>query len=444
MEGSTQGNSLGRVNLDGIPPGVLGIARVIHEAGFGVWIVGGALRDLILGVTPRDWDLVTTALPHHVTNLFPKVIPVGIRHGTVCVHLGGTAVEVTSCSWSEQGGILRDLGRRDFTVNALALAYPEGVVLDPYEGERDLHLGVLRAVGDAKSRFREDPLRVIRACRLVAYYDFHIEPATFRALMEETSRLKSVAQERIRDEIYKLILGKQLGGAFECLRRGGVLKQVLPEFDEPGSGGSGAPCSSERYLHMVATMAGCPERLNLRLAALFQHIGKHGTKESCKESPLNESSFRESAKVAALVLKRWRASGHQIRTITDIIKYQPPEGIRNWDDPTIRRYLNRIDSPLLEDILLLAQADRSARADSQRLLDEYASFRFRAHSLLESGEVVPIGELAVNGKDVMEILGIDSGPLVGRWLRKLHRMVLENPSLNQRKILMDFLRKSEL
>lgn len=444
MEGPAQDSSLGGLNLDGIPSGVLEIARIIHEGGFRVWIVGGALRDRLLGVTPKDWDLATTALPHHVTSLFPKVIPVGIRHGTVGVHLGGTAVEVTSCMWGEQEGILRDLGRRDFTVNALALGYPEGVVLDPYEGERDLRHGILRAVGDAQSRFREDPLRVIRACRLVAYYDFRIEQATFRALMEKAPMVKSVAQERIRDEIFKLILGKQLVGAFECLRCGGVLKQILPEFDESRSCGSGACRSSERYLHMVATMADCPERLNLRLAAMFHHIGKHGTKEFCEESSLNESSFRENANVAALVLKRWRASGHQIRAVTDIIKCQPPEGVGNWDNATIRRYLERIDPALLEDILLLAHADRSARADGQRLLDEYASFRLRAQSLLESGQVVPIGKLAVNGKDVMEIMGIDSGPLVGRLLRELHGMVLDNPSLNQRKILIDFLRKSEL
>ncbi|HTY21721.1 MAG TPA: hypothetical protein VMC85_01225, partial [Desulfomonilaceae bacterium] len=155
--------SKGKIFFDFIPGDVRQILLHFVEKGFDVWLVGGALRDLLRGWIPKDWDLVTNATPPQVMTLFSRVIPIGVRHGTVQIHSGQRTIEATSCPAAGPEGILADLKRRDFTVNALALSYPEGQLIDPFGGQNDLLSLTLRAVGDARARFYEDPLRTLRA-----------------------------------------------------------------------------------------------------------------------------------------------------------------------------------------------------------------------------------------------------------------------------------------
>ena len=146
-----------------VPLDIIRAMEKISDAGFDVWLVGGALRDLLLKVKPKDWDLATSSSPEQIMKVFPRVIPVGIRHGTVQVHTKTRDIEVTSFEPRGSEGILRDLGRRDFTINALALSFPDGILIDPYDGRVDIKKKLIRAVGNARSRFAEDPLRIVRA-----------------------------------------------------------------------------------------------------------------------------------------------------------------------------------------------------------------------------------------------------------------------------------------
>ena len=215
--------------LSFVPQDVLKAMERISRAGFGVWLVGGALRDYLLGIEPRDWDLTTSASSAEIISLFPVVIPVGIRHGTVQVHTRTRDIEVTSFGAPEESGILNDLSRRDFTINSIALSYPDGVLLDPNAGREDLEAGILRAVGDARARFLEDPLRIVRAARICGLYGFGIEPATFEAMKRRPESSTGVSGERIRDEILKILTSKKVFLAFGLLRESGALAKLLPE-----------------------------------------------------------------------------------------------------------------------------------------------------------------------------------------------------------------------
>lgn len=429
------------IPLGTVPPDVLAVARRLHDGGFGVWFVGGALRDLLLGREPKDWDLATSASPSQVMGLFPRVIPVGLRHGTVCVHWNAAQVELTGIPPGEGGGILADLGRRDFTVNALALDYPDGILLDPHHGRRDLHSKILRAVGDAGARFREDPLRILRACRLVGQYGFQVHRVTLRSMKEEVEGLESVACERIRDEIFKLIQAEGVDDAFELMRVGGVLDKVLPELAPGGGSADRRRCRRDVYRHTVAVAKACPPRLSLRLAALFHELGTRSAEVSGNCPARARERFRESAEMAVQVLSRWRASGRQVREVAALVANQVPKGIRGWGPGSLRRFVAQWAPASPEDVLDLARADRICSGGSHEVLEELSWFRSRAREILESGEAVTAGDLAVDGRDVMESLGLRPGPSVGRVLKSLLDMVIEDPSLNERKILMDFLKK---
>ena len=433
-----------RVSLEIVPPDVRAIARKLHEGGFGVWFVGGALRDFLLGRRPKDWDLATSASPGAVIELFPRVIPLGLRHGTVCVHWNAAEVEVTSIPLGESGGILSDLGRRDFTVNALALAYPDGILLDPHQGLRDLRSKVLRAVGDAGSRFREDPLRIIRACRFVSQYGFRLHGKTFQSLKDEVGGLELVARERIRDEVFKLIEGEEVFGAFELMRHGGVLDKLLPEL--VGVSGLEGDHRHQRdvTMHTLAVVGTCPPRLTLRLAALFHELGGCSVEEEPACPAHAKASFHVSVAVAIKVLTRWRASGMQVREVAALVANQVPKGIRGWSAGAIRRFIAHWGPASFEDVLELARADRISSENADLLMEELSWFRSRAEAILGSGEALTVRQLAVDGRDVMDVLGLQPGPAVGGMLNQLLGRVLEDPSLNERKILMDFLKKTRL
>ncbi|MCE5335744.1 MAG: CCA tRNA nucleotidyltransferase, partial [Desulfobacteraceae bacterium] len=218
------------LGLGFVPEDVLKVMKKIRDAGFDVWLVGGALRDYFLGNLPKDWDLATSAGPESIMKLFPKVVPVGIRHGTVQVHLRSRDIEVTSFHPPGEAGILKDLGRRDLTMNSLALSYPEGILIDPHHGRADIKTGLIRAVGEARERFSEDPLRIVRTARMAGNYGFEVHPATFEAMREESETLERVSGERIRDELCKILMSRHIVEAFDLLRRSWALGKMLPEL----------------------------------------------------------------------------------------------------------------------------------------------------------------------------------------------------------------------
>lgn len=410
-----------------IPADVRGLLQALRDRGHRTWLVGGAIRDAILGLPPKDWDLATTAPPNELIRIFPHVVPVGIRHGTVQVRTAERGVEMTSLDAEVEESIFRDLARRDFTVNAMALSYPDGRFLDPHGGLRDIRSRILRGVLDARARFGEDPLRTLRAGRLVSTHGLHLDGETLRALAAESHGLISVAPERIREEIYRLLVGKHVGKGLTTLWVGGVWKTVLPEL-------SGATAFS----HAAAAVRHCPRRLRVRLSALLHGLGWIG-KDLTAASGIPCPTFaRQSAELAEAVLLRWRASGRDIREVAHIVAHQLSPEPPPRTEADLRRWMASCGADLVEDVLDLARAEEAAhlrepgatagaRASPSEGTQELIE---RISRLAHQNPPLTIEQLALSGEDVMRLLELRPGPLVGSLLRRLHDQVLEDPERN--------------
>jgi tRNA nucleotidyltransferase (CCA-adding enzyme) len=429
------------LDMSFIPVDVREIMERFRQSGFDVWLVGGGLRDHFSGRVPKDWDLATSAEPRDTIRLFRKVVPVGMRHGTVQVHTDSRDVEVTTIPREGPEGIIEDLGRRDFTMNALALSYPGGFLLDPHRGLRDLDLRILRAVGDARARFREDPLRALRACRFVSVYGFQIRRSTFAGLKEEVDGLARVAMERIRDEMSKLLVGERVVEAFECMRMGGVLRNTLPELLEGYRKKQDASCKYDIYTKALRTVHYCPVSLRVRFAALFQCISKPRVRRRRQGAFEFAPHAESSARMAAEVMERWRMSRKEMREVRALIENQVPKGVGEWSEGDIRRFISRTGTEFLDDLMDLAVADRMSSVDPEKELREIAVLRSRIRKQLERNPPLRIEDLAVDGVMIMKTLKLPPGPRVGSLLRRLQREVLENPDMNEAETLIDFLKK---
>src|SRR5579859_4480870 len=272
--------------LDRVPAEVLGLCAQLRSHGKRAWIVGGCVRDLLLGRAVSDWDVATDARPPELLRIFPRAIPTGIAHGTVTVVLDGHPYEVTTLrgegtysdgrhpDWVEfVDDITADLARRDFTINAMALD-EEGRLIDPFDGRGDLSRGVLRAVGDPRARFAEDGLRPLRAARFVATLDLALDPATEQAIAPTVETYRNVASERVRDEWIKTMKARKPSGAFEVMRRTGLLAVTCPELLEGVGMEQNRWHAYDVWRHGLECMDACPPDPVLRVAALLHDVGK--------------------------------------------------------------------------------------------------------------------------------------------------------------------------
>lgn len=427
-----------------VPEDVLAAMEHIRDAGHSVWIVGGALRDFYRGLEAKDWDVATDAPLDLLLTLFPRVAPVGLRHGTIQVLTPSRAVEVTTVPAPGEQGILADLARRDFTVNAMAWSFPRGEFLDPHGGLQDLHRGLLRGVGDPASRFREDPLRTLRAGRFVSTCAFLLEEATFDALRREATGLSRVAPERIRDEWLRLLGGRAVSEGVECMWSGGVIRETLPEM-WGGNGGDRPADELERAVrHAARTVQECPADTTVRLAAFFHNLDSSTGRTdcgpgagSCGADPVSSSRLTD------LVLQRWRGSTRLRRDVVSLVRHQITADSLGWSAAELRRAMAGVGRGLLQNWMQLADAHARVLAqDSPQFHEQWLDLRRRIVAELADGFPMEIRELALDGSDVMQVLGIPPGDAVGRVLRVLHERAIDDPTLNRRDLLMDFLLKA--
>ena len=426
-----------RSGLSFVPGDVLAVMETIHKAGFDVWVVGGALRDLLLEIEPKDWDLATNASTGGILSLFPRVIPVGIRHGTVQVHTRTRDIEVTSFeSLPGRAGILKDLGRRDFTINSLALSYPDGVLIDPNGGREDLKAGLIRAVGTPGARFSEDPLRILRAARMRGIYGFEVDAGTFAAMRERSGELQNVSGERIRDEILKILLARDISGAFDLLKKSGALGKLLPGLDagahsitHPGSGVG-------TYEHTLLLIINCPNRIRIKLAALFHRTCAPAVEAGAEGR--TEDYRRESSLSARETMKMWNMSNRSIDEVSTLVLHQLPRDAPSWSDARIRRFISVVGTELLDDFIALAEAEvlsagnPGSPEETQSRIEDVRRLGDRMRVQVERVSALSVRELALSGDDIMKILDLAPGPEVGKVLNRLFDMVLEDPGINTR------------
>jgi tRNA nucleotidyltransferase/poly(A) polymerase len=414
------------------------IIRALHDHGFSGYVVGGAVRDLLLGVTVSDWDLATDATPDRMIQIFPKVIPTGIRHGTVTVMYGTSQYELTTFRTDgdyafqhalQPSAVTRsieeDLRHRDFTINAMAYDSLTETLIDPFGGKRDLKKRIIRGVEDPVSRFHEDGLRPYRAIRFSVTLNCDIEKRTWKAIPLCLDRAKKAASERVRDEIFKILAAKNPSHGFEMMRRTGLLTLALPELLE-GYGGS----HDDPYHHALATVDAAPRHPPLRLACLLHEISVPGTNHTKEPHPGIDRPEIASARIAETVARRLRLSHDQMGYISHLIEHHRIPLDRRWTARDLRRFLSSIDRDLLDDLFALRLADSKASGASPSEMRRLRMLRQRSRQILRSGAPLSISQLAITGKTIQEILGIGEGAEIGRILDRLLDIVLADPTKN--------------
>ena len=430
--------------------GAAELLDTLHRAGYAAYVVGGCVRDSLLGLTPHDWDLCTSALPQQVMELFgtEQCIPTGLQHGTVTIKYGGQLYETTTfrTEGSYTDGrhpdavqfvpdVREDLARRDFTINAMAYNEAEGLV-DPFGGQADLQNGLLRAVGEPQQRFTEDALRILRLYRFAARFGFAIDPPTAQAAQELCAHLDCVSVERIEEELAKLLSAPAPAAYLDEK----ILKVIIPELSAP---------ALQAAKPVVDACPAGTEDLPVRWAALLMSLGEDGTRKALKRLRCSNACIEQTA-----VLVRGMGGsggrfllghekGHSIALPTACGSRVPPQrtvlgetsaapGQDAAPDTVIRirKLLGRYDLHTVQRLAALGAAMEPEQAA------DFAAQAELAAQLDADGVCCRVSQLAVNGRDLMAA-GIPAGPGLRRTLEALLDAVIRGQLSNERQCLLD-------
>ena len=401
--------------------GAVELLDTLHRAGYAAYVVGGCVRDSLLGLTPHDWDLCTSALPQQGMELFgeEKCIPTGLQHGTVTVKQGGGLYEITT--FRTEGtytdgrhpdevhfvpDVQEDLARRDFTINAMAYNAKEGLV-DPFGGQADLQSGVLRAVGVPHQRFTEDALRILRLYRFAARFGFAIDPPTVQAAQELCAHLDCVSVERIEEELAKLLSAPAPAAYLDEK----ILGVVLPEL------------SPEALAAAKPVVDACPageQALPVRLAALLLSLGEDGTRRTLRRLRCSNACIEETA-----VLVREVVSGVPVAFSSEKLPARPPVSMNIY----ARRLLGQYDLCTVQRLAALGTALQPEHAA------DFAALSKLAERLDADGVCCRVSQLAVNGRDLMAA-GVPAGPGIRKVLEALLDGVIREEYPNERQALL--------
>ena len=434
-----------------IPQDALWVLEKLNEAGYEAYVVGGCVRDSLLGREPHDWDITTDAEPREVKKIFRKTIDTGLKHGTVTVMNHGEGYEVTTYrvdgdysdhrrpeSVSFTKSLEEDLKRRDFTINAMAYSPRDGLK-DFFRGEEDLKTGVIRAVGNPDERFDEDALRIMRAVRFAAQLGFTIEENTREAIRRHTKDLSHVSMERIEAELTKLICSPH-PEEMEELYAVGITAEVLPEFDRMME----TPQNTKHHFtdvghHTIVVMQNVSPAKTMRYAALLHDIAK----PLCKSTDENGTDHfyghpAAGAPVAEEILRRLKMDNHTIEDVKRLVLWHDFGIKENMTPAGFRRGMNKMGLEHFPEYLEIRLADMAGQSDYRRAEKQEWVERMKElyRQQLESEAAITLKDLAVKGKDLMDI-GIPAGPDMGRILNELMDYVLEDPARNEKDLLLE-------
>jgi tRNA nucleotidyltransferase (CCA-adding enzyme) len=439
-----------------IPPVLRQFAAHFEKSGFQCYLVGGAVRDMLLGRGCTDFDIATDALPEEVQRMFHRVIPTGIKHGTVTVLFKGVRFEVTTFRIDQEyrdgrrpAGVIftpsiqEDLKRRDFTINAIAYDLTGRRLLDPHHGREDLKRGLIRAIGDPLERFREDGLRPVRACRFAAQFGFQIDRPTFDGIRRSLDTVRRVSGERVRDELLRLLKAPKPSIGFRLMHESGLLGVVIPEL-EAGAGVEQRELHCFDVLeHLLASCDAAPRGKPLvRLAALLHDVGKPDTLEVEADGALRFHRHELlSADLAERILRRLRFSSQEVRQVRHLVRHHMFNYEEVWSDAAVRRFLARVGTENVPDLLALRRADQIGRCNETAVSPSLVAFQKRIEAVLAREEALSLRDLAVDGEDIMKALSIPPGPHIGIILNELLEAVLADPQLNERERLLTIARR---
>lgn len=435
-----------RINL---PPKVEQIITTIQAAGFEAYAVGGCVRDSILGRTPDDWDITTSAKPEQIKELFPRTIDTGIQHGTVTVMLEREGFEVTTYRIDGKyedsrhpkevtftANLTEDLKRRDFTINAMAYNETEGLI-DIFDGKGDIERGLIRCVGEAKERFKEDALRMMRAVRFSAQLGYGIEEGTREAIRELAPTLKNISAERIQTELIKLVTSPNPDYLYKAYETG-VTAVILPEFDRMMETEQKNPhhCYSVGE-HTLYAMKNVKADKVLRLSVLFHDIGKPDTLSVDEEGVYHFYGHPElGMEMTRKVMKRLKFDNDTLNKVTKLVQFHDynigptPKGMR--------RAIYKIGEDIMPFLFPVKRADMLAQSSYQREEKEQRLNQLQEiyEKVLEEKDCVSLKTLAVTGSDLIAA-GMKPGKEIGEVLNRLLQLVIDNPEYNKKDYLME-------
>lgn len=433
-----------------MPVEVKYIMQRLIENGFECYLVGGAVRDSLLGLTPKDYDFCTNARPDDIERVFERTIPTGKEYGTIAVMVNEFIYEVTTyrleCDYDGRrpqvvkfgDSLKEDLSRRDFTINAMAMDI-DGNIIDYFGGRKDLKYGEIVCVGDAVERFREDKLRILRAFRFASRYDFDIYRSILYAIQEDND-ISMLSKERVREEFNKILLSEKPSRWIKTLSDFGLLHQIVPELSKCYMFQQHNPNhDKDVFEHIMSVLDNTKPKLELRLSALFHDIGKPNT-FSMGEDGIGHfyGHHEESARICRKVMTELKYSNKEIEYVSSLVLHH----MTRYDKlrPTsVKRFINKVGVDRLDDLFDLFVADRLGSKPPYDFESIYR-LKFECERILVEKQPLSIKDLEINGYHLMSI-GFSQGKELGDTLKHLLDVVLENPSLNQEDKLVEIAKK---
>ncbi len=436
-----------------IPGYVKNTILALEKAGFEAYIVGGCVRDFLMGKEPKDWDITTNAKPDDILQVFPDgkyengfgTVLLPIREGETLLDV----LEITTYR-SEQGysdrrhpdevkfedKLDKDLERRDFTINALALnpKNPDDVI-DLFGGEKDIKKKIIRAVGEPVDRFKEDALRMLRAVRFGAQLGFELEPKTQRAIVKLAGSLKFVSKERIRDELIKILASQRPAEGIMLLHDCKLLQYILPELEQ------GVDVKQDRhhiypvFKHNILALKSCPSPdWQVRFAALLHDVAKPKTRKIIDNIATFYNHEYLGAKMTDKIMTRLRFSNEDRERVVNLVKnHMFYYNVGEVTAASVRRLIVKVGRENLKDLIDLRIADRLGSGTPKAMPYKLRHLQYMMEKVQH--DPVSVKMLKLNGNDLMEVLGIAPGPKIGAILDVLLGDVLENPDLNEAEIL---------
>ena len=393
-----------------LPKEVEYIINTLKNNGHKAYVVGGCVRDSILGKMPSDWDLTTSAIPEEVVRVFTlegiNVIPTGIKHGTVTIIIKDNKYEITTFRTDGEyldnrkpeyveftNDVVKDLGRRDFTINAMAYSLQEGLI-DPFKGQCDIENKIIKSVYDPTERFREDALRILRGIRFSSQLSFQIEKDTFVAMRNHKNLVDSLSKERIRDELVKLLLSSNPSIGLELINNNNFWKHIIPSIEKID-------------IKIIKTIDIAPKNIKTRLTLLLMFLSV----DDCQNS-----------------LKVLRFDNNTIKDVAVLVEnYKLMDNVKNSKD--LKLLINRVGVTNIDSILFIAKTYFELDDDEAKIAHIY-NLNKQVREILKNKEPLTLKELKINGKN-LESVGISHGKEMGKILNALLEHVLEFPKDNE-------------
>lgn len=437
-----------------IPEKVIKIIKKFTENKAEIYIVGGAVRDLLLDRQVKDWDFTTNLTPEEMKKLFPKNSFCNNAFGTFSILDGEEIFEVTTfrtergysdnrhpdeVAWGKT--LEEDLQRRDFTINALAIKIIDNKpsIIDIFNGQEDLKNKLIRTVGNPDERFNEDALRLMRAVRIAGQIGFNIEEETLKSIQKNAALINNVAGERIRDELFKILLSPTASQGIQILKDSGLLKEIMPELLVGENVAQKGHHIDDVLTHNLKTLDNC-QTCNpvTKLAALLHDVGKPLVMTGEGEARTFHNHEVKGSRIALAIGKKLRLSNKELEQLFKLVRWHMFTVQETQTDKAVRRFIRNVTPEYIDEMIALRRADRLGSGAKE------TSWRwelFKERIIEVQKQPFAIKDLKIDGKDVMEILNIKPSPKVGEVLKSIFDQVEQKPEMNEREVLLEEIKK---